>query len=123
MFLAFKGLHLITMTATIIMYFVRGIMLVQKSPRLDQPFLRMAPFMIDGLLIVSAVGTAIAIGWYPFVDAWVTAKLLGTLVFLGLVHAGFGPRNIRVYGLALLPLAYLAATVVCHDPLACFGAP
>ncbi len=123
MYLALKGLHLITMTATMLMFVVRGILFMQNSPLLDLPFIRKAPFYIDGLLIISAVALAVGIGSYPFVDTWVTAKLLATIVFLGLVHAGYGRRNIKVYGLALVPVIYIAAVVTCLDPLACFGRP
>ena len=121
MFLAFKGLHLITLTLSIIMYFVRGALLLQNSPRLEHGFVRNAPNVIDGLLIVSAFGVSLTIGWYPFVDGWVTGKLLGTLAYLGFAHAGYVGRRTRLYWLGLLPLAYIGATVACRDPLACFG--
>ena len=121
MFLALKGLHLIAITLSVAMFVTRGTMLVRHSPRLDDKFIRTAPNYIDGLLVVSALGTAIVIGWYPFVDAWVTAKLLATLVYLGLTHAGYHGRKARIHNLAVIPLIYLAATVACHDPLACFG--
>jgi uncharacterized membrane protein SirB2 len=123
MFLALKGLHLITLTLSIVMFFTRGTMLVRNSPRLDDPLIRAAPNYIDGLLVLSALGTAIVIGWYPFVDAWVTAKLLATLVYLGLTHAGYHGRKARIHNLALIPLIYLLATVACRSPLACFGSP
>lgn len=123
MFLALKGLHLITLTLSIVMFFTRGTMLVRNSPRLDDKLINAAPNYIDGLLVVSALGTAIVIGWYPFVDAWVTAKLLATLVYLGLTHAGYHGRKARIHNLAAIPLIYALATVACRDPLACFGGP
>jgi uncharacterized membrane protein SirB2 len=123
MYLAFKGLHLITLTASVAMFFVRGLMLIQGSPRLESQFIRGAPNIIDGLLIVSALGLAITIGWYPFANAWVTAKLLATIVYLGLVHAGFSRRSTGLYWAGLLPLAYIGASVACRDPLACLGTP
>jgi uncharacterized membrane protein SirB2 len=121
MFLALKGLHMITMALSIGMFITRGFMLIQRSPRLDNTLIRSAPNYIDGLLIVSALGAAIAIGWYPFADAWVTGKLLGTLTYLGLTHAGYHTRKPLIHNLAIIPLIYVLATVACRDPLACFG--
>jgi len=123
MYLAFKGIHLITMTLSVVLFFIRGVMLIRKSPRLEQGLIRRIPFYIDGLLIISAVGTAVILGLYPFVNGWATAKLLGTLAYLGCAHAGFGPRKTTVYWLGIVPLIYLVAVVACHDPLACFGGP
>jgi uncharacterized membrane protein SirB2 len=123
MFLALKGLHMITMALSIIMFFTRGTMLIRNSPRLNDRLIRSAPNFIDGLLIVSALGAAIAIGWYPFADAWVTAKLLATLIYLGLTHAGYHSRKPLIHNLAAIPLIYIFAAVACRDPLACFGSP
>ncbi len=123
MFLALKGLHLITLTLSIAMFFTRGTMLIRHSPHLDDKFIRTAPNYIDGLLVVSALGTAITLGWYPFADAWVTAKLLATLVYLGLTHAGYHGRKTRIHNLAVIPLIYVQSTAACHDLLACFGSP
>lgn len=123
MFLAFKGLHMITLTASIMMFVVRGIMLVQHSPLLRHRFIRSAPNYIDGLLVICALGVAISIGWYPFVNSWVTAKLIATIAYLGFAHAGYHGRKTGLYWAGLLPLAYIAATVACRDPLACFGTP
>jgi uncharacterized membrane protein SirB2 len=123
MFLALKGLHMMTMALSIIMFITRGTMLIRLSPRLDDKFIRSAPNIIDGLLIISALGAAITIGWYPFANAWVTAKLLGTLVYLGLTHAGYHTRKPLIHNLAVIPLIYVLATVACHSPIACFGDP
>lgn len=123
MFLALKGIHLLSMTLSVILFFSRGILLLRKSPLLERKFIRTAPYYIDGVLIISAISTAVILGLYPFVDGWATAKILGTLAYLGCVHAGYGARKTLIYWLGVVPLIYLGAVVACRDPLACLGSP
>ncbi len=85
--------------------------MMQNSPQLDHALFRDAPNIIDGLLIVSAVALALLLGWYPFINEWVTIKLIATLVYLGLAHAGYHGRKNLVYGLGLLPLLVILVTV------------
>ena len=40
--------------------------------------------MVDTLLLVSAITLAFTIHQYPFVDAWLTAKVAALLLYIGL---------------------------------------
>ena len=54
------------------------------SPLLRTRFARIAPHVVDTVLLASAVWLAWFLGQVPFVHAWITAKVLALLVYIAL---------------------------------------
>ena len=101
-----------TVLLTIISFVVRGIWMITGSPLLNTHAARTFPHVNDTLLLVSAISTAAVLGQYPFVNAWLTAKVLGLIAYilLGAVALTYGPtRKIRItaYIGALLSFTYV----------------
>jgi uncharacterized membrane protein SirB2 len=72
-------------------------------------------------LLLSGIGLMLQIQQYPFVQHWLTAKLLALLAYilLGTVAIKRGrSRRIRIQALiaALLSLGYLIAVARTHSP-------
>ncbi len=85
MYVGLKHLHTTLVTLTVLFFIVRWIWLMTGSARLQQRWVRISPHVIDTALIVSALAIA-WMGWnWPVVPhAWITAKVIGLLVYIGL---------------------------------------
>ena len=87
---------------------------------MQQRWIRIAPHVVDALLLASAIALAIITRQYPFVHGWLTAKVLALLVYIGLgmtmfrcVRAGTqGNRCRLLYACALLVAFYIVAAAL-----------
>ncbi|MBS0393695.1 MAG: SirB2 family protein, partial [Proteobacteria bacterium] len=91
------------------------------SPQLERPFFRVAPHLIDTILLASAVLLAVIVRQYPFVNAWLTAKVVGLVAYVVLgslaIRRGRTPRvRALAFAGALLSVAYIVGTALHHDP-------
>jgi len=109
-----KGVHMSCAVLSFSLFFVRGIWMLTAPQRLRTPWVRVLPHGVDTVLLLSAVTLAFMSHQYPGVDAWLTAKVVALLVYigLGLVAFRFG-RNKRTRGIAwiaaLLVFIYIVA--------------
>lgn len=115
-------LHVLCAWLSVGGFFLRGILMLRDSPLRQTKPVRILPHIVDTLLLLSAVFLALTLGQYPFTDAWLTAKLLGLVVYigLGLVAFRFGPtRGIRTLAFAgaLLTGLYILAVAYARHPL------
>ena len=67
---------------TLISFVVRGMWSIAGSPLRNQKWVKIAPHVIDTLLLTLGVVMAINIGASLF-DGWLGAKLLGLLAYIG----------------------------------------
>ena len=107
-FLLLKGLHIICAFTSYTLFFLRGIWSFKGTPIMRQGWVKIVPHFVDTLLLVSAIALALTIHQYPFVDFWLTAKVLGVFLYiwLGFVALKYGKsKNTRI-------LAWLTAQVV-----------
>ncbi|OGI39443.1 MAG: regulator SirB [Candidatus Muproteobacteria bacterium RBG_16_64_10] len=117
-----KYLHIACAVLSVSGYFLRGLWMMQDSPRLQARWVRVVPHIIDTLLLVSAIALTIRLQQYPFVHDWLTAKVLALLAYivLGAIGLKYGrTRKIRViaWAAALLTFAYLVAVALTRQPL------
>ncbi|HJP38080.1 MAG TPA: SirB2 family protein [Gammaproteobacteria bacterium] len=121
LFTVFKYIHTTTVLLTIIGFTIRGIWMMRGSPLLDTRASRTFPHVNDTVLLISAVSAAALSGQYPFINIWLTAKVLGLLAYilLGAVALTYGPtRGIRIsaYAGALLSFAYVVHVALTKNP-------
>lgn len=122
MYFAFKHIHMLCAVISIISFIIRGALAIKGSSILQKKWIRIAPHIIDTLLILSAIGLMVSIQQYPFVNGWLTAKLIGLIVyiFLGVVTlkiAKSQPVRIVAYLLAIVTFGYIASVAVTKTPL------
>jgi uncharacterized membrane protein SirB2 len=122
LFLVIKSIHLLTVALTITGFIIRGIWMIQGSPLLEMRAVRTFPHVNDTLLLISALWTAAMVGQYPFVNGWLTAKVIGAVAYilLGAVALTYGPtRQIRVLAFigSLLCFAYVVTVAITKNPL------
>lgn len=121
MYFAFKHLHMLCAAISIIGFIVRGALRLQGSALLQKKFFKIAPHIVDTLLLLSAIGLAVSIQQYPFVNGWLTAKLIGLVVyiFLGLVTmriAKSQPVRVIAYLLAIATFFYIGSVAFAKTP-------
>jgi uncharacterized membrane protein SirB2 len=122
MYLTLKMLHVSFALISIIGFIARGLLKFQGSALLQKKFVKIAPHIVDTVLLLSAIGLAVSIGQYPFVESWLTAKVLGLVVyiFLGLVTlklAKTTPVRLLAFVFAIAVFAYIATVARTHNPL------
>ena len=84
-------------------------------------WIKIAPHFIDTLLLVSAIALAVIIHQYPFADAWLTAKVTGLLLYIGLGFVALRGRmskTIRFMAWFAVQgiFAYIVMVAVTHNP-------
>jgi uncharacterized membrane protein SirB2 len=117
-----KHIHVATVVITFVLFVTRGIWMLVESPRLQAKWVKILPHVNDALLLASGIGLAVLLGQYPFVNGWLTAKLLALLAYivLGAVALKRGKtKSIRTtaFVMALAVFAYLVAVALTHNPL------
>ncbi len=121
-----RHIHITAVALSLSLFVLRGLWMLADSPRLRQPWARVAPHVIDTVLLASAVALTLIIHQYPFVDAWLTAKVLGLLAYIGLgtVALKRGRRKrVRMTAFlgALLVFGYMVGAALRHSPWGWIG--
>lgn len=117
-----KHIHVTCAVISFALFFLRGIWSFNGSPIMRQRWVKIVPHVVDTLLLVSALALAFTIQQYPFVDAWLTAKFFGLVLYilLGTIALKYGKtKAVRVSAwlAALAVFAYIVLVAKQHDPL------
>ena len=94
-----KHVHIACAALSITGYLVRGVWMMRESPWLQKKWVRIAPHVIDTILLGSAILLTLQIRQYPFVHGWLTAKVLALLAYIviGAIGLKYGrTRKIRI---------------------------
>jgi uncharacterized membrane protein SirB2 len=119
--LLLKTVHISSATGSYILFFLRGIWSLNGSAIMSQRWIKIVPHVVDTLLIVSAIMLAFSIREYPFVDAWLTAKVIALLLYIGLgfVALRYGrSKTVRLsaWVMAQLVFTYIVLVAISHNP-------
>ncbi len=114
--------HISCVILTITGFVVRGFWMLTGSPLLKARWVRIAPHVVDTLLLAAGATLAVQIRQYPFVNGWLTAKTLGVIVYIGLgtiaLKRGKTQRvRVAAWFAALLVLGYIVAVALTRNPL------
>lgn len=117
-----KAVHVTCVVSTFALFFARGLLMLADSPLLRSRLLRIAPHVIDTLLLASAIGMAAASRQYPFVEGWLTAKLIALFAYIGLGSIAISRGRTRraraiAWLLALAVFGYIVSVALTRDPL------
>ncbi len=83
-FAVLKMLHVGSVILSFLLFFLRGIWLIKDSAKLRQRWVKILPHVNDTVLLISAIALAMAIQQSPVSDPWLTAKVVGLLLYIGL---------------------------------------
>lgn len=117
-----KTVHVSCVAASYALFFTRGVWMMQESALLQRRWVKIVPHIIDTMLLLSAIGLAAMIRQYPFVNAWLTAKVLGLVLYIGLgmvaLKRGRTCRTCVVAWIAAqVVFFYIVAVALTRNPL------
>lgn len=120
--LLLKTVHVTCVASSYMLFLLRGIWSLNGSPVMRQRWVRIAPHVVDTILLASAIALAYGIEQYPFVDAWLTAKVIGLLLYivLGSIALRYGrSKTIRLAAwlAAQAVFAYIVLVAISHNPV------
>ena len=112
-----KQIHVACVAISYAGFFVRGVWMIRDSAMLERRWVKMAPHVNDTLLLATAIALAWMLGQYPFVHAWLTAKVVALIgyVLLGTVALKPGrPKGARIVAWAAAQIVFLYIVMVAH---------
>lgn len=79
-----KMIHVGSVIVSYTLFFLRGVWLMQASQKLRQRWVKILPHVVDTILLTSAIALASTIQQNPLDNSWLTAKVAGLLLYIGL---------------------------------------
>ena len=121
-YLALKDLHVTCVILSGIGFFVRGLWKLSASPMLQRRWVRVFPHLVDTVLLGSAITMAVLSHQYPLAQNWLTAKLVGLLVYIlcgtmALKRARTRAASAAWFAAAVLSFAYIVSVALTRNPL------
>ena len=117
-----KTIHVSSAVLSIGGFFVRGILMIKVSPLLQARVSRIAPHIIDTVLLVSAVVLVSRWGWMVLQQPWLITKIVALLVYiaLGMIALREGrvmAVRIGAWLAAMLVFFYIVTVAMTKNPL------
>lgn len=116
-----RSVHILTVILSGSLFMLRGIMMLARSRFTNQMGLRIASVVIDTVLLASALALVAILHAYPFVQHWLTIKVVLLLVYivLGTIALKRGrtrTAQVAAYFTALFVYAFIVSVARAHDP-------
>ena len=120
--LSLKFVHMGLAAASIGLFALRGAWMLLESPLCDARWTRVVPHVIDTLFLATGLWLAVRIGQYPFVQPWLTAKVLALIAYivlgsLALKHGRTRAIRAVAFVAALCVFAYIVGVARARHPL------
>ncbi|HXU94730.1 MAG TPA: SirB2 family protein [Gallionella sp.] len=116
-----KHLHITCVALSYSLFFVRGVWMLRGTLALRGRWVRIAPHMVDSVLLVSAVTLAVKMGISPMSAPWLIAKIIALLLYIALgavaLRRGRTQRiRLAAWLSAQAVFFYIVSVAVTHDP-------
>lgn len=102
MYMAFKHLHLLFVALSVLLLFVRFALKLKDSALLQKKFFKVAPHVVDTFLLLSALALMLILHQYPFVNAWLTEKVIALAAYIALGFSALRGRTAAIRWLSFL---------------------
>lgn len=117
--------HVSTALLSISGFIFRGILRFRGSDLVNRKWLKIAPHIVDTVLIISAIILLIQSGLNLLTTPWLMAKVIALIIYiaLGLIAFRFGKtRTVRLLAWceAILVFGYILSVAVTKNPLVLF---
>ena len=114
-----RSIHLALAYLTVLGFIVRGIWSMADSAWRHQKWVKIAPHVIDTLLLVLGVVMAFQLSISPL-EGWLAAKLVGLLAYVGfgVLTMRAATTGLKIVGFvgALASVAYIFAVAFARNP-------
>lgn len=119
-YLNVKFVHVTCVVLSISLFIVRGGQQLQGLPWRQRKLLRWLPHVVDTVLLSTAIWLAWRVGQAPWADAWLAAKVLGLLVYIGLGKQALSLKTPEAqrplyFAAALLSVGYIVGVALTHS--------
>jgi uncharacterized membrane protein SirB2 len=117
-----KITHVSCVTLSYVLFVVRGVWMMRESELLQRRWVKIMPHVIDSVLLASAIALAVMLRQYPMVHGWLTAKVVGVLLYIGLgmialKHGKTRCARIAAWLCAQAVFFYIVAVALTRNPL------
>ena len=121
-YVTLKTVHIACVIASYSLFAVRGVWMIRDSTQLQRRWVKVVPHVIDTALLASAIALAVMMRQYPFISGWLTAKVIGLVIYIGLgmVALRYGKTRqtrIAAWIAAQVVFVYIVAVALTRNPL------
>ena len=122
MYMMAKHLHLTAVGVSVFLFIFRFMLSQFNSELLTKKWLKILPHVVDTLLLASAIWLCFILGQFPFLQGWLTFKVVGLIAYIlmGMFALKWG-RNapLRWIGFvgALVRIGLIANVAITKQPL------
>ncbi len=113
-----KSIHMALAYVTVVGFILRGIWALIDSPLRQEKWVKIAPHVVDTLLLAAGVTMVVNLSLSPF-SGWLAAKFVGLLCYVGFGVMTMRATNTRLKALgfvgALVSVAYIFAVATSHQ--------
>lgn len=109
-YLTLKYFHIVCALLSLSGFLLRWVWMASNSGLFQHSLTRRLPHMVDTLFLLSGLTLAAAVQQYPFMDTWLTAKVLalGAYILLGALALKYAPGlMLRTVCLVLAVLTFI----------------
>ncbi|MFA7555994.1 MAG: SirB2 family protein [Spongiibacteraceae bacterium] len=119
-----KLIHISTAVISIGLFTYRGSQKLRNHHYQANKWLRTLPHINDSILLACAIYLATLSHQYPISHPWLSAKIIGLLLYIGfgMMVMRFARNQLQrsaAFVLALLSFAYIVAVAISRDPFVC----
>jgi uncharacterized membrane protein SirB2 len=116
-----KVIHQGAVALSFLGFFARGCGMLLDARWIKQRPAKTLPHIVDTILLVSAIALAYRLRLSPLNAPWLTAKVAGLLIYIGLGMIAFraGSRGVKIAAwiAALLMFGYIVSVAMTKSPL------
>lgn len=122
MYMAFKHSHMLFAAISGLFFLVRGAWMLMESDMLQKKWVKIVPHVVDTLLLVCAIGLCVILKQYPFVEGWLTVKVVMLVAYIGLGMVALkrgktkAIRTVAFFA-ALASFLFMVSVARTHQPL------
>ena len=125
-YLAVKALHVTLAVATVSGFILRGIWMLNESAMLQHRVVRIAPHLVDMLLLISGALLLWLLHLNPLTQSWLLAKFAGLIVYILLgtvaIKRGSNPKVRKIaFIAAVATFGYVVGVAVAKSPFSWIG--
>ena len=111
-YVTIKHVHIASAALSGSLFLLRGIWMMRESTMLQNRVVKILPHVVDTILLASALIMVFWSGQYPFVQNWLTAKVLALIAYItigtiALKRGGTKTQRVSAFFAALLVFAYI----------------
>ena len=102
-------------------FVIRGWWAIHSSILLQQRWIKVAPHIVDTLLLTTAILLMIVLNQHPGNQGWILAKLIALVFYIGfgtlaIKRAPTPVTKVLFFGLAITTFAYIIGVAIAHHP-------